>query len=59
MKGWSDMETELEKTYLGDGVYVSCDGYHIIVQTDDSGPVYLDPHVFDSLVDYAARRQAV
>jgi len=53
------METELEKTYLGDGVYVSCDGYHIIVQTDDSGPVYLDPHVFDSLVDYAARRQAV
>lgn len=44
--------------YLGDGVYASFDGYHIILDLraqDDTTRIALEPAVFDSLLDYANR----
>lgn len=45
------------RSYLGDGVYVEHDGWHIILSTERDGrteKIYLDPSVFDSLQRYAA-----
>lgn len=42
--------------YLGDGVYASWDGYHIILDTRAQYPVQriaLDPSVYRNLVDFA------
>lgn len=44
-----------EKTYLGDGLFVSFDGFHIILSAErENGMdwVALEPCVFDQLVDY-------
>lgn len=47
-----------EKTYLGDSVYASFDGHHIILTTengllsDPSNTIALDPSVRRALVDY-------
>ena len=40
--------------YLGDGVYVSCDGYHIILdlRAQDRSRIALEPPVFDALLKY-------
>jgi len=44
------------KTYLGDGVYADCDGYHIILTTEDgirvTNTIFLDPHVARLLTSY-------
>jgi len=48
----------MKDTYLGDGVYASFDGYHIILDTRAQTPkneIALDPHVFAALCDYAKR----
>lgn len=41
-------------TYLGDGVYASFDGYHVVLGTSNGGPVgnmiCLDESTYDSLV---------
>lgn len=44
----------LHKSYLGDGVYVSFDGYQIVlaVNTPENIVVYLDDYVSDALIDY-------
>ena len=45
-----------QKVYLGDSVYAQCDGYHIILTTENSvdvtNKILLDPYVFDTLVKY-------
>ncbi len=43
--------------YIGDGVYVSFDGYHIWLAANDhrNKVVALEPEVFERLVKYAER----
>lgn len=45
--------------YLGDGVYVSFDGYHFILKANSytvpTSIIALDPHVFNALVAYARK----
>lgn len=44
-----------KEEYLGDGVYASFDGFHIILDTRAQFPVstiYLDPQVFDNLLQF-------
>jgi hypothetical protein len=48
------------KQYIGDSVYVSTDGYSIILTTenDSSGPsntIALEPAVYKALVQYVER----
>ena len=40
--------------YLGDGVYASCDGYHIILDLRKQGSdrIALEPAVLDQLFSY-------
>ena len=48
----------LEDTYLGDGVYASFDGYHIVLDLrgqDDTTKIALEPEVLNALVKYADR----
>lgn len=51
------MPADFERTYLGDGVYVSFDGYMILLETErerGTERIYLEPEVWDQLVRYAA-----
>lgn len=44
-----------EKRYLGDGVYVHHDGYHIILSLDGQDPnirIALEPGLLQKIVDY-------
>lgn len=46
---------EFEERYIGDGVYASCDGYHIILDLraqDSTTRIALEPPVFDALLKY-------
>ncbi len=45
---------EFEERYLGDGVYASCDGYHIILdlRAQGSDRIALEPEVMDRLLKY-------
>ena len=48
-------EPPFNDEYLGDGVYASYDGYHIILdlrEQDRITQIALDPSVFRSLVEY-------
>ncbi len=46
------------KTYIGDSVYAEFDGYGVILTTENGYPddprnkIYLEPEVFDSLVEW-------
>lgn len=45
----------LEKWYLGDGLYVHFDGYHLILSSERENGVHwvgLDPSVFHNLISY-------
>lgn len=46
-----------EKVYLGDAVYASYDGYHIVLTTENgiriANVIYLEPQVFQALIEYA------
>lgn len=50
------METQLTTTkkYLGDGVYLRSDGYHIILSTENglevTNEIFLDPVIWDKLL---------
>jgi hypothetical protein len=50
------------KTYLGDSVYVSFDGYMLVLTTDNgmgpSNTIYLEPEVYEALVGYVDRLKA-
>ncbi len=44
-----------EERYIGDGVYASSDGYHIILDLraqDNTTRIALEPPVFDALIKY-------
>lgn len=45
---------ETNKQYIGDGVYASFDGYHIVLDTGND-IVYLKDLVYAALVEYARR----
>lgn len=50
------------KSYIGDGVYVSFDGWQLCLETersDGTERIYLEPAVWESLVDYVERLKAV
>lgn len=51
------------KTYLGDSVYVEFDGFGLILTTENgygsSNQIFLDPGVFDALVEFHSRTQAL
>jgi len=44
------------KQYLGDGVYVTYDGYHLILTTENgietTNTIYLDSVVYSALLKY-------
>lgn len=47
-----------KETYLGDGLYASFDGYHIMLRAPrDNGDHYvaLEPPLFDDLIEYRKR----
>lgn len=49
------MNVDATRRYIGDGVYVSFDGYHVAISVNDhlSPPVvHLEKPVFDALVRY-------
>lgn len=59
------MESEgkklIEDRYIGDGVYVSYDGYHIWLDTRAQEPVNriaMEPAVWDQLIQYRRDVQA-
>ena len=47
------------KAYLGNGVYVDFDGYHIVLTTNNgiraTNTIYLEPEVYKALTDYVKR----
>ncbi len=45
------MSVEFPDEYLGDGVYASCDGFHIVLDLRAQGPdrIALDPEVLEAL----------
>jgi hypothetical protein len=50
------METLQE--HLGDGVYVSYDGHHVVLRAnrhDDPHPIYLDGYVLHAFQEYVKR----
>ena len=52
------MEKALKETYLGDGLYVSFDGYQLILRAPrESGDhfVALEPSVYSALLTYVKR----
>jgi hypothetical protein len=48
------------KVYLGDGVYASWDGYHIVLTTENgietTNTIYLDSSVIEALIKYHRKR---
>ena len=46
-----------DTVYLGDGVYASCDGYHIWLAVNHhmNKQVALEPRVVDALLAYSAQ----
>jgi len=50
--------SEEKKQYLGDGVYISNDGWHVSIETErENGTniIYLEPSLIAELVRYADR----
>ena len=50
-----------DATYLGDGLYVSFDGYQFCLRAprdNEDQVVYLDPYVYEAFVDYAIAQRA-
>ena len=47
------------KTYLGDAVYASCDGYYVTLTTDDGytsvNTIHLEPQVVEAFDRYMRR----
>jgi hypothetical protein len=46
----------MEKTYLGDGLYVDFDGYQLVLTAENgekvTNVVYLEPQVYIALTEY-------
>jgi hypothetical protein len=58
MKREDFIKQYLQKTYIGDSVYIYFDGYHFILEThnglpgDPSNRIALEPPVIESLLRY-------
>lgn len=52
------MTIGLNESYLGDGVYASSDGYHIVIRAG-MNVIYLDDMVIESLVNYIKREKQI
>lgn len=53
---WIEREDKTQTRYLGDGVYASFDGYHIILDLrgqDSSTKIALEPSVMRALTQYS------
>ena len=56
--------TKIEPAYLGDALYASDDGYHVVLTTGNHEPafasnvVYIDPEGVEGLLAYIARWKA-
>lgn len=54
----------MDKRYLGDGVYVTCDGYYLWLTTENgisvTNRIALEPSVYAALIEYvdALREEA-
>jgi len=48
------MDKQKEQVYLGDGVYASFDGLHVVLETYGD-IIYLDDCVLNALILYAQR----
>lgn len=52
----------MNKEYLGDGVYVDFDGYHIVLTTEDgvsaTNTIFMDGAVITQLEAYIAKLKA-
>lgn len=55
-------ESRFAKSYIGDGVYASFDGYHIWLRTSNgilvTNEIAIEPAVYQSLIRYATRLYA-
>lgn len=51
----SESHPRVGDTYLGDGVYASFDGYHIVIdlRAQGSDRIALEPAVFKALVNFS------
>lgn len=51
------------RDYLGDSVYADYDGYYIVLTTNNglgaTNAIVLDPHVYEALMQYSERIQAL
>jgi hypothetical protein len=45
---------DIKQKHLGDGVYASFDGYHIVLAANhhENKVIALDPHVQEKLIEY-------
>ena len=39
-------------THIGDGVYASFNGFHVVLETVPGNTIYLEDEVWDNLVEY-------
>ncbi len=57
-----EMENK-NKVYLGDGVYISFDGYQLCLTTEDgisaTNTIYMEPEVLRSLEDYVKELKTI
>lgn len=49
------MSNDFPEEYLGDGVYATCDGYHIWLKTQEGHCIALEPSVLARLNEYHER----
>jgi hypothetical protein len=55
MKRKDFIEKYIKKTYLGDGLYASFDGFHLILSTERENSLHwvgLEPSVFNALIEF-------
>jgi hypothetical protein len=52
-------QAQASRTYLGDGVYATYDGYSVVLTTENgivvTNTIYLERFVFDALLMFARR----
>lgn len=48
----------MDKIYIGDGVYLSYDGYQIKLQTLEGKVIYLDPNTYHTMIETVKRLHA-
>ena len=56
------MGLEKEETYIGDGLYVSYDGFHIKLRAprvESDSEIYLEPVVLKEFLDYLKKKGAI